>query len=195
MSNICNREGIHGEDRVVLMMAALCHDLGKPDTMEVTDRIRTPKHAEVGVPIAERFLKSIGCFPRIIERVLPLIKEHLAHMNAQTARSVRRLSLRLYPATMRELALLVEADCSGRPPIPKGLPPDMQKLLDLATTVAVVEDKPQPILLGRHLIPLGVQPGKQMGLILKAAFEAQLDGAFATVEEGVEWYQKSRETV
>lgn len=194
MANICDREGICGEDRAVLMMAALCHDLGKPDTMEVTDRIRTPKHAEVGVPISEKFLQSIGCFPRIIERVLPLVKEHLAHMNTHSARSVRRLSLRLYPATMRELTLLVEADCSGRPPIPKGLPPAMADLLQLAEKVAVVEDKPQPILLGRHLIHLGIQPGKQMGLILKDAFEAQLDGHFATVEEGIEWF-KARESV
>jgi tRNA nucleotidyltransferase (CCA-adding enzyme) len=56
MANICEREKIVGEDRVVLMFAALCHDLGKPATTEVMDgRIKSHGHCEVGVPVAEKF--------------------------------------------------------------------------------------------------------------------------------------------
>jgi len=46
---------------------------------------------------------------------------------------------------------------------------------------------PQPILLGRHLLNLGMKPGPHMGEILKAAFEAQLDGQFETLKESKEW--------
>ena len=42
---------------------------------------------------------------------------------------------------------------------------------------------PQPILLGRHLIEMGVKPGPDMGRILKAVYELQLDSAVTTLEE------------
>jgi tRNA nucleotidyltransferase (CCA-adding enzyme) len=173
----------------MLMVAALSHDLGKPDTtLQVDGRWRTPGHGELGRGIAERFLKAIACPDRIIERVLPLVEEHLVHVRTDhTARSVRRLALRLHPATLRELALLVEADHSGRPPLPGGLPEAMRTMMELGQQAAVAEMKPKPLLLGRHLMPLGIAPGPAMGAILKVAFEAQLDGQYATVDDGVAW--------
>jgi tRNA nucleotidyltransferase (CCA-adding enzyme) len=135
-------------------------------------------------------LKSIGCIPRIIDKVLPLVAEHLVHTQKEHSfRTVRRLSLRLAPATLKELSYVVEADYSGRPPLPKGMPEQMEQLLELAEAVQVVNNQPKPILMGRHLIPLGVVPGKEMGEILKKAFEAQLDGKFATVEEAIELFK------
>ena len=85
------------------------------------------------------------------------------------------------------LARLVEADASGRPPLPRELPPAMQQILATAEHLQVAEQGPRPILLGRHLLSLGIQPGPRMGQILKTAFEAQLDGAFSTPEEGIRW--------
>jgi len=47
-------------------------------------------------------------------------------------------------------------------------------------------DKPQPIVMGRHLIDLGMKPGPDFGPILDQLFERQLDGEFCTVEQGIE---------
>jgi len=43
----------------------------------------------------------------------------------------------------------------------------------------------KPIIMGRDLIPLGVQPGPDMGKILKKIYELQLEAAFETKEEGL----------
>ena len=49
-----------------------------------------------------------------------------------------------------------------------------------------VEHKPQPaILMGRHLIELGLKPSKLFGEITKAVYELQLDGQVTTVEEAI----------
>jgi tRNA nucleotidyltransferase (CCA-adding enzyme) len=92
---------------------------------------------------------------------------------------------------LRELSFVVEADYSGRPPLPGGLPKEMASLLDMAKDVEVFNNKPEPILMGRHLLPLGYEAGPELGKVLKAAFQAQLDGAFADVEGGLAWLSRT----
>jgi tRNA nucleotidyltransferase (CCA-adding enzyme) len=54
-----------------------------------------------------------------------------------------------------------------------------------ASQLKVEDQAPVPILMGRHLLELGVQPGPDMGRLLDECYEAQLDGEFATVEDGL----------
>ena len=133
MAIIADREGVTEEERVVLMLAALCHDLGKPSTTkEENGRVRSLGHESEGVPITEAFLKRIDCPENIIELVKPLVREHITHASFQkvTSKALRRLEKRLEPATMPLLQLLVEADLSGRPPRPKGLSPQASKIFE-----------------------------------------------------------------
>lgn len=44
----------------------------------------------------------------------------------------------------------------------------------------------KPLLMGQHLIDLGLPQGKRIGEICKAVFELQLDGKINTVEEAIE---------
>ena len=85
------------------------------------------------------------------------------------------------------LARLVEADASGRPPLPQQLPAAMRDMLKVADELTLSEHGPRPLLLGRHLLAAGMAPGPQMGTLLRAAYEAQLDGTFETVEDGLTW--------
>ena len=62
--------------------------------------------------------------------------------------------------------------------------------LDLAARMEINAEGPKSLVQGRDLIPLGVKPGPAMGEILRQAFEAQLDGEFATLEDGVRWIQE-----
>ncbi len=48
------------------------------------------------------------------------------------------------------------------------------------------ESAPRPIVLGRHLIELGLKPGPHFGPLLEECFEAQLDGRFADLDGGLE---------
>jgi tRNA nucleotidyltransferase (CCA-adding enzyme) len=61
----------------------------------------------------------------------------------------------------------------------------MDWFLDRARRLGVEHRAPGPILLGRHLLELGVHPGPRMGEILKAVYELQLDGQVTTLDGAV----------
>ena len=187
-AEVADREQLADHDRLVLMFAALTHDFGKPAVTEVIDgRWRSKGHCEGGVEPARNFLERIGAPQAIIAEVLPLIAEHLVHAGIKdpSPRAIRRLANRIAPATIEALGRLVEADHSGRPPLPKGNP--LQPWVDKAAELNVFSAKPEAILLGRHLIALGVEPGKAMGVLLTRAFEAQLDGEFEDLDGAISW--------
>lgn len=194
MQRIIERSGIVDEDRIqVLKFAALLHDVGKPATtfQNQYHRWSSPGHAEAGVGPARAFLERAGVPNKIKNQVLPLVREHMSHVpffdTEPTARSVRRLAIRLGDATIEDLALLVEADHSGRPPLKAELPSAMRDILELSRELQVSLTLPKPILLGRHLIELGLTPSPQFGTMLSEAYEAQLSGVFTDVEGGKTW--------
>jgi tRNA nucleotidyltransferase (CCA-adding enzyme) len=61
----------------------------------------------------------------------------------------------------------------------------MDWFLERARTLGVEHAPPAPILMGRHLIELGVAPGPRMGELLRAVYERQLDGAVTTLDEAI----------
>jgi tRNA nucleotidyltransferase (CCA-adding enzyme) len=180
------------ETRIIVMFAVLAHDFAKPACTFATEkhgqmRIVSPGHEPAGAPLAEVFLHRIGAPHDMLARVPPLVANHLAHLQEQTPRSVRRLANRLAPATIDELALVLIADSSGRPPLPKGPPEGLAPMLDLARELKLQDAAPKPILLGRHLLERGLEAGPAFKAILTAAFEAQLDGVFGDLEGARRW--------
>ncbi len=180
------------ETRIVLSLAVLAHDFAKPQTTHAAMkdgrmRIVSPGHEEAGGPMAESFLNRINAPNAIRERVIPLVTNHLAHLQAITDRSVRRLAKRLEPATIQELVVVITADQFGRPPKPQIIAEKVIALQAKAAELRLQASAPQPILMGRHLIDLGVSPGRDFGLILDAAFDAQLEGSFFDVPGALKW--------
>jgi tRNA nucleotidyltransferase (CCA-adding enzyme) len=189
-ARIAEREQLDEHDRLVLLLAAVAHDFGKPSTTRKKGgRWRTKGHCQVGVKPAKQFLERIGAPQAIVAEVLPLVAEHLVHAGIKdpSPRAVRRLANRLAPASVEALSRLVEADHSGRPPLPAGNP--FQVWVDKARALDVSNGEPQPILKGRHLIDLGVHPGRHMGAMLSHAFEVQLDGGFDNLDSAIQWAQ------
>lgn len=189
---IAKRESLTEKEKLVLLLACMCHDLGKPiTTAEENGRITSKGHAETGILLTNTLLKTMGFEDSIISEVVPLVKEHLIHTNPTsiTEKGIRRLSLRVQPSNIRMLSLLIEADHSGRGFLSSGMPESMQKILDIASSMNVESDAMKPLVLGRHLIPLGIKPGQEMGNILRCIFEAQIDGAFNDVEGGILWFK------
>jgi len=198
-ARVAERDHVEGGDREVLMFAALTHDFAKADVTQLRQRdgrLRWSSygHEEAGVPLARRFLERIGIRNSIIEQVLPLVEEHMAHTNMKgnvTERAVRRLAKRLEPSNITGLLRLIEADASGRPPKPPGLPESAQKLRDVAAALAVAEKPQPPLILGRHVLPyFGGKPGKEIGEVTRAAYEAQMDGAFSDEAGALAWLEK-----
>ena len=179
-------------EQVALMLGALLHDIGKPlVTIEVEGRIKSPGHEGEGVPLAEALLDALQVHTLdghpVRQQVLALVAWHMlpgAWWKATEPVSdgaFRRLARKV---DMVLLARLSEADCNGR-----GGSFDCsfgQWFLDRVASLGVEHAAPTPLLLGRHLIALGVAPGPGMGEILRAVYELQLDGTVTTVEEAIE---------
>lgn len=178
--------------RLTVMLGAVCHDLGKPATTAFSDgRIRSIDHEAQGVPPATAFLdrinvNSIDGFD-VRKHVLGIVAYHLnPGMWFKAKQKVgdgafRRLAQKV---DLELLARLAKSDCLGREPGVFNCEA-MDWFLERAKSLGVEHRGPQPILLGRHMIELGVAPGPRMGEILKAVFEQQLDGQVTTLEEAI----------
>lgn len=179
-ADIANQNKMTPVDKATLVLAALCHDLGKATTTAMIDgRWRARGHSKEGVTLSAAFLHSIGCPQHIQSIILPLVQEHLVHTNSDISqKTVRRLSNRLEKATIAQLVHLIEADMNGRPPLAKGLPNSAKQLIALADELALAAASPQPIIGGKHLLAHNLQPGPFFGNIINQCFEAQLDGKF-----------------
>jgi len=180
------------ESKIAFAFGVLTHDFGKASTTQHVEReglqrIISPGHEEAGVALAESFLRRIDAPNAIVERVLPLVRNHMAHLHEVTDRSVRRLARRLVPETIEGLCVLMTADAFGRPPRPQRVPAIVMALQQRATELKVENRPPEPILKGRHLVELGMSPGKHFGPILDAAYEAQLEGRFFDVDQAYAW--------
>jgi tRNA nucleotidyltransferase (CCA-adding enzyme) len=198
-ARIAARDELEGDDRAVLLFAALAHDFAKPATTEQREkdgRLRWTSwgHEPAGGPLARAFLGRIGIKNEIVERVVRLVENHLVHhaigMNV-TPRAVRRLAIRIAPASIEQLVRLIEADASGRPPLSPGLPPPAARIRDAARAEAVASEPQPPLILGRHVLPyFDDRPGKHIGEVTRAAYEAQADGAFSNEEEARRWLEE-----
>lgn len=177
-------------ERAVLMFAILAHDFGKPGCTQIRmvdggAKVTSHGHEAAGVPFAAEFMRLIGQPRELTNKVIALVKHHLAHKDDPTPRGVRRLARRIAPATIELAGLVWHADNAGRPPKPQTLPERAQKWLEMAREEQVQTGAPAPLLLGRDLIACGVEPGRAMGELLARAYEAQLNGDFCDKAGGL----------
>jgi hypothetical protein len=128
---ISRRKEYVEEDKLALIFATLCHDLGKPDTTIIDyGEWVAPEHEVQGAFLSRKFMMSIGAPENLISKVEKLVLNHLAHHNKNnfTNENVKQLAISLLPASMDVLFSLIEADASGRPPSPPGLPSEAERL-------------------------------------------------------------------
>jgi tRNA nucleotidyltransferase (CCA-adding enzyme) len=179
--------------KVAVMLGAVCHDFGKPSTTAFFDgRIRSHNHEEAGVEPARALLDRLNVHSidgvDVRTQVLGLTAHHLKPGSWHKVRdqvgdgAFRRLAQKV---DLELLARLAEADCTGRHPGQFDCSA-MTWFLDRARSLGVEHEPPKPILLGRHLLALGLLPGPRIGEILKQVYERQLDGHVRTVEEGLD---------
>ena len=188
--NVFARERIQDEwEDLVVGFAVLCHDLGKPlTTFHAPDgHIRSPGHAEKGVPLTRSFLRRLTRHKALLDAVPPLVHHHMRPLelyksNAGDA-AIRRLSQKV--GRIDRLVRIDSADRQGRGPMQMGPSPQGRWLLQRAEALAVKDTAPQPLVQGRHLIELGQKPGPHFKSLLDQCYEAQLDGRFADLAGGL----------
>jgi tRNA nucleotidyltransferase (CCA-adding enzyme) len=184
--------------QVTVMLATLAHDFGKPATTETIDgRWRSRGHEEAGVPPAESFLNTLNVHTidgyQVRNQVIALVREHLKPGEFYKKRdevgdgAFRRLARRCEPDLLYRVA---KADSLGRNaewvPRDKWYGADAQEwFIQRTRELEVEQHPPEPLLLGRHLLDLGLEPGPQMGEITRAVYEMQLDGRVRTLDEAI----------
>ena len=170
------------DEALLVGLAILCHDFGKPYCTRydpVKRHIRSLGHDEAGVAPAKSFLRRLTREERLLRDVPPLVRLHMrpyAMWRAQCSdAAIRRLATQV--CSIEALVRVAAADNTGEEAC--------QWLLSAAHRLAVSDAAPKPLVQGRHLIALGLRPGPRFGELLKRAYDAQLDGKFATVPAGL----------
>jgi tRNA nucleotidyltransferase (CCA-adding enzyme) len=182
--------------QVTVMLGALCHDFGKPATTRFEEgRIRSRGHEEAGVAPTESFLDRLNIHTLdgydVRSQVVALVRDHLKPGEFYKKRdevgdgAFRRLARR---CELELLYRVAKADSLGRNadwiPREQWFTAEAQDwFIARARELQIEERPPAPLLMGRHLLDMGLKPGPRIGEITRAVYEMQLDGRVSSLEE------------
>jgi len=185
--------------KVAVMLGALCHDFGKPATTQFFDgRWRAHGHDEAGVEPTISFLDKLNIHTLdgydAREQVVQLVRYHLKpgewfkKQDEVGEGAFRRLARKVEPDLLYRVA---KADSLGRNadwiPKEKWFDAEAQEwFIKRVRELDVEREPPKPLLMGRHLLEMGLKPSPQIGEITKAVYEMQLDGRVTNLEEAKE---------
>ena len=186
--------------QVTVMLGALAHDFGKPATTEFLEgRWRSRGHEEAGVEPTQTFLDRLKVHTLdgydVRGQVIALVRDHLKPGEFYKKRAevgdgaFRRLARK---CELELLYRVARADSLGRnteqTPREQWYTAEAQEwFIERARELAVDHHPPAPILLGRHLLELGLEPGPRMGEITRAVYEMQLDGRVRTLSDATDF--------
>jgi tRNA nucleotidyltransferase (CCA-adding enzyme) len=182
--------------KVAVMLGTLCHDLGKPLTTRLIDgRIRSLDHEDQGVPPTARVLDGLNVHTMdgydVRGQVKAIVGNHLKpgllHREGDRVSDAafRRLALK---CELELLYRVAKADSLGRraPGAKEPSSAAQEWFRARALALGVSKEGPKPLLLGRHVLELGLKPGPRVGEITEAVYQLQLDGKVTTLEEAIE---------
>jgi tRNA nucleotidyltransferase (CCA-adding enzyme) len=184
------RDDLDHPRALALMLGALCHDLGKPATTAFVDgRLRSRGHEEAGVAptvaLLDRWNVHTLLGYDVRAAALALVAHHLKPGLLYDDReyvsdgAIRRLAAKCDPDLLYRVA---RADCLGRGG--RFQPVAMEWFRERVRELEA-HRPPPPLLRGRDLLALGLSPGPEVGRLLRAVYERQLDGAVTTPEEAL----------
>lgn len=170
---------------VELALGALLHDVGKPVTLTVSDRIRFNGHAEEGARMTAQILSRLRFPTHVIETVQALVRDHMRFLDVP----------RMGPAAIKRFFRLPHFDSQlelYRLDLVGSLRPIEQYEALKARRERMLESELHPPLLvtGDDLVALGYTPGPAFRRILHAVEDAQLDGRLGSREDAILFVQK-----
>jgi poly(A) polymerase len=165
-----------------LAMGVLLHDVGKPPTFRVAERIRFDGHVEAGVDLARGILTRLRFSNEQAEQIEALIAQHMKFKDAPRMReSTLKRFLRL-PAFDEHLELH-RVDCLSS----HGQLDNYELVRKKREELGAEQLRPAPLLTGHDLIAEGFTPGPLFGEILSAVEDGQLEGSLRTREEALDF--------
>ncbi len=197
---IATLTGLGQERKLCLLLAALYHDAGKPATAQWEFKkgrmvITNNGHDLASERIAKKALARLRIFSwngYNLRRMIPvLIRTHhrLSELWQNRTTVTKKAFNRLAAETGGEIELLVYLDAADRAGRKERLVESLDRqsrwLLRKFEELNVSRETIRPLVMGRDLIKMGVEPGPEMGKILKELYELQLDNVFETKVQGL----------
>jgi poly(A) polymerase len=164
-----------------LAIGALLHDVGKPPTFSVSDRIRFNGHDKLGADMSKKICRDLKFSNKQIEVIYALIRDHLKFKDVF---NMKKSTLKRFigmPHFEEHMALHL-ADCQASHGLTAAYDFVMEKYNDFEEE----EIKPAPLISGRELIEMGYKPGPLFSDILNFVEEAQLEGEITNTQEAIE---------
>jgi poly(A) polymerase len=160
---------------LTLALGVLLHDVGKPPTFSVRERIRFDNHVEVGAKMAEEILGRLRLPSRDTEQVVALVRNHLRFMDFPRMRRSTQLRFLRLPGFAEHLELH-RLDCLAS----HGDLSTYEMARRLLEETPPETVRPAPLVRGDDLIAQGYRPGPIFKEILQAVEDAQLEGRIHT---------------
>ncbi len=164
-----------------LALGVLLHDVGKPGTFRVAERIRFDGHVELGEKIARDILTRLRFSNAEIEQVIALVSNHMRFGRVHEMRE-SKLKRMLRMDRFDEHLELHRLDCSASHGNLENYEFAKSKLEQLPPE----ELRPARLLTGRDLIEAGYAPGPAFTRMLEMAEDAQLESKIHSKEDALE---------
>ncbi len=162
-------------------LSVLLHDVGKPPTFSVKDRIRFDNHCQVGADMSEEICTRLKLSRKQTEKVVELVREHLRFKDVRQMRE-SKLKRFLRSEHFSDHLELHRLDCLASHGDLSNWEFCKQKLEEIGPE----EMRPERFITGRDLIQMGYVPGPLFSEILTAVEDAQLEGRVKDRESALE---------
>lgn len=185
-AKIAQNQNLSHEEHLILLLAALLQGVAEaPDAQNFLMRMRAPLW--------------------VSDEVTHLVRSRdFAAHTAPAPSVIRHFAVDLAPSSIRMWNFFASAVWNGQnsptesatgtaagPSTETAAELHFKDWVESAEKLNAAQRPPEPLLFGRDLIPFGIPSGKKMGEILRAAWNAQLDGVFETHEQGVRWLEQT----
>jgi len=176
------------EGDLILRLSALFHDIGKPQTCTLDENGigHFYKHNLESSEIARNVMKRLKYDNKSIEQVVTLVKCHMSGYEDSNDKSIKKLINIVGIENIDRLFKLQIADAGAMTK-----EEDISNILNLKSKVERIINEKQPLSIkdlkisGSDLIQLGVNQGKQIGIIINELLEIVLQNPEANSKEGL----------
>ena len=171
---------------MTLAWGALLHDVGKPATFRVADRIRFDGHVEVGVKMAEQICRRFRFSNHDTEQILALVKNHMRFGDVQRMKESTLKKFMRLPQFEEHLELH-RLDCQSS----HGDLTSYEFTREKLVSTPEASMRPAPLVTGNDLINAGYVPGPRFKEILAAVEDSQLEGQLQNKEQALAFVLQS----
>jgi len=170
-----------------LTMATLLHDVGKPQTFKVSDRIRFDLHNRVGSDMARSICVRLNFPHKQLRWIVSLVERHMDFLNIQNMRK-SKLKRFLSSETIYEDIELHRVDCLASHGDTFNVDFCYKKIKEFESEESL---NPTPLINGDSLIKVGYKPGPIFSSILTKVRDAQLEGIIKSEDEALSFVLKN----